>query len=206
MAEASAKTIKKIQTLAQIADDLQNGKHFEITRLTMLKSLCSDPEATAQFALYLAKKTHQAMKARGRPPYTEPEAWEQYQRLVAKAIRGITQYLKSRTKEAESALRSLFMEVRSVQNEYKREEWGPVRIIHSREVLVAEMALECVLNPTYSSVLCYQMARDYAERYDAHYGTGLIPKSAPLVEDIVEFWGRHFLGRGWRKRLPKRLQ
>ncbi len=68
MAEASAKTIKKIQTLAQIADDLQNGKHFEITRLTMLKSLCSDPEATAQFALYLAKKTHQAMKARGRPP------------------------------------------------------------------------------------------------------------------------------------------
>ena len=31
----------------------------------------------------------------------------------------------------------------------------------------------------------------------------LIPASAPMVEDIAEFWGRHFLGRGWKKQLTK---
>jgi len=29
----------------------------------------------------------------------------------------------------------------------------------------------------------------------------LIAKSAPMMEEIAEFWGRHFLGRAWRKKL-----
>jgi hypothetical protein len=32
------------------------------------------------------------------------------------------------------------------------------------------------------------MARNYAERYDSRYPGGLIPKSAPLVQDMVDFW------------------
>ena len=76
-------------------------------------------------------------------------------------------------------------------------------MIHSREVLVAETALECILNPFASSDLGYLLARWYAERYNSRYGTGLIPESAPMMEDIAEFWGRHFLGRAWKKRLAK---
>ena len=34
----------------------------------------------------------------------------------------------------------------------------------------------------------YQTARHYAEQYDPRYGDGLIPASAPLLEDIVQFW------------------
>ena len=34
----------------------------------------------------------------------------------------------------------------------------------------------------------YQAARDYAEKYDQQYGTGLIPISAPLVAHIAELW------------------
>ena len=71
------------------------------------------------------------------------------------------------------------------------------------ELLVVETALECVLSPWASSELGYVIARQYAERYDSRYGNGLIPASAPLVEDIAEFWGRHLLGRGWRKQLAK---
>lgn len=193
--------VKKIQTLAQIADDLRQGRDYSITRFTMLKSLCSDPEAIAQFALHLAKKTQKAMKARGCPRYTAPKAWQQYLRIVAKAVRGMTQYLKGRTKQGESSLQELLSEIRDVQNEYERQQWGPVRIIHSREVLVLETALESVLNPWASSDLGYLLARRYAERYNSRYGTGLIPESAPMVEDIAEFWGRQFLGRGWKRRL-----
>jgi len=58
-------------------------------------------------------------------------------------------------------------------------------------------------NPSrsHASVIGYQAARLYAERFDSHYGSGLIPKSAPMVEEIAEFWGRHFLGRGWRRKV-----
>jgi hypothetical protein len=38
----------------------------------------------------------------------------------------------------------------------------------------------------------YHAARDYAERYDPHYGTGLIPESAPMVKAIVGFWCEYY--------------
>ncbi len=84
MQHVPAATIKKIQTLAQIAADLRQGKDFNITRLTLLKVLCSDPDAATQFALYLAKKTQQAMK---RPGGSQSERQQRYQRLVSRAVR-----------------------------------------------------------------------------------------------------------------------
>jgi hypothetical protein len=71
------------------------------------------------------------------------------------------------------------------------------------ELVVVETALECVLRPWASPDLGYCLARQYAERYNSRYGTGLIPESAPMVEDIADFWGRHVLGRGWRKRVAR---
>jgi hypothetical protein len=37
----------------------------------------------------------------------------------------------------------------------------------------------------------YRVAKEYAERYEPRYGTGLIPESAPLVQEIAEFWCRY---------------
>jgi len=198
MNEVPATTVKKLRTLAQIATDLRQGKDFNITRLTMLKSLCSDPDAAAQFALYLAKKTQQAMK---RPGGSQSKEQQRYQRLVGSAVRQMAKHLKEETTETKSSLNDLLSEIQGVQDQYENQRWGSVRIIKSRELLVVETALECVLRPWGSSILGYHLARQYAERYDSRYGTGLIPKSAPMAEDIAEFWGRYFLGRGWRKRL-----
>lgn len=191
--------LKKLQTLLQIAEDLHGGKDFSITRLTILKGLCNDPDAAAQFALHLAKKTQQAM--RGKKRVTEKS--KRYQRLVASAVRQMTEYLKKPTGDGEKLLWALFSEIRGGQNRHEHQQWGPVRIIESRELLVVETALECVLRPAQSALFSYDMARQYAERYNTRYGTGLIPESAPLVEDIAGFWGSHFLGRGWRKQLAQ---
>ncbi len=198
MKEVPAKTVKKIHALVEIASDLRQGKDFNITRLTILKVLCSEPEAAAQFSLHLAKKTQQVMK---RPRRSPPKTQRRYQRLVGKAVRGMTKHLKEGTTETKSSLDDVHSEIQGVQNQYEHQRWGAVRIIKSRELLVVETALECILRPWASSDLGYHLARQYAERYNSRYGTGLIPESAPMVEDIAEFWGRHFLGRGWRKRL-----
>lgn len=55
-------------------------------------------------------------------------------------------------------------------------------------MLIVEDAVQCVLSPHFAPSHVYHLARDYAERYDSRYGTGLIPDSAPLVMDIVDFW------------------
>jgi len=203
MSNTSPTIVKKIRTLAQIADDLRHGKDFSITRLTLLKSLCSGSEDTATFALHLAKKTQQAMKVHGRPRYIKPAAWQRYQGLANKGVRGMVGYLSSRTRQRESRLHELLQEIQDEQNEFEHQRWVTVRIIHSMELLVVETALECVLSPWGSSELGYVIARQHAERYDSRYGNGLIPASAPLVEDVAEFWGRHFLGQGWKKQLTK---
>jgi hypothetical protein len=203
MSEVPAKTVKKLQTLAQIATDLRQGEHFNITRLTMLKSLCSDPEAAAKFAVHLASRTQKRMKSESCPSHIKPDTWKQYQQLASKAVRGMTKHLKEESHETKSLLRDLLIVIRDAQGKFVRQQWGPVRIIESNELLMVEKALECVLHPWASADLGYRLARQYAERYNSHHGTGLIPESAPMVQDIADFWGRLFLGRGWRKQLKK---
>ena len=101
------------------------------------------------------------------------------------------------------AMRSLWAELRDVQSEYKRHRWGVLRIIKSRQLLLVETALESLIRPQASYLLGYDIARQYAERYDSRYGNGLIPESAPFVQDIAEFWAAYFLGRDWRQRVFK---
>ena len=75
-----------------------------------------------------------------------------------------------------------------MNNEYKPIPYGTARRISNRYVLVVEDAVQCVLSPYSAPSWAYQLARDYTERYDPRYGTGLIPESAPLVMEAVNFW------------------
>lgn len=193
---------RKIKALAQIASELRKGENFQITRLTILKSLCSDYQAAAHFALHIAKLVRRQMEnRRGHPTGVWAEAWERYKKLAAEAVRVMARHLKKRTVESDERLRDLRAEAEAAQNQYEHHRWADVRIIHCMELLMVEKALHCVLNPWHAEYYGYHLARDYAERYDPHYGTGLIPKSAPMVEEIAAFWGKYHFGRGWRKRV-----
>jgi hypothetical protein len=107
----------------------------------------------------------------------------------------MSKYVKRRSKGRETTLRHLRREIRNLQNEHKNIPWGAVRLILSRELLIVEEALECILTPYAGASLAYQAARDYAERYDPKYPSGLIPASAPYVEDMAEFWCQEHFGK-----------
>lgn len=190
-----SKAAPKIRRLAKLAAELREGDHFNITRLTSLKSLCEDADATMHFALHVAKQTYQNMQARKRPSYIEPEKWNAYKALVAKALEHMEAYVEDLTHETQRALWAVQSEVRNVQNTYKKNQWGSVRIILSGDVLLTEYAISCLLQPSASSDWGYRIARQYAERYNSQYGTGLIPESAPMVEDIADFWCQHHMGK-----------
>jgi hypothetical protein len=185
----------KIRRLAQVAAELREGGSFTITRLTTLKSLCEDSKAAAQFALYLAKQTYQNMQAQKCPSHLDAKTWRAYQGLVAKTLDQMEAYVEEPSEQATRALWAVQAEVRGVQNTYKQHQWGPVRVIQSSEVLLVEYALSCLLQPHASAEWSYRIAREYAERYNSRYGTGLIPESAPMVEDIADFWCQYHMGK-----------
>ena len=196
-------TIKKLQALVQIAADLRVGNDYPITRLTTLKSFCADPDAAAKFALHIGKLTQKKMEGRRCPDHINLPTWTRYQKLATGAVRGMSRHLKSPTDKTKESLYQLLSEANDAQSKYERQRWGAVRIIQSMELLVLETAMECVLRPLDSAFFGYRLARQYAERYNPRFGTGLIPESAPMVDDIVDFWGRCYLGRGWKKRLGR---
>ena len=129
------------------------------------------------------------------PSHLDAKKWDTYKELVTKAIMLMEIYVEEPSEEVRRALWSVEAEVRGVQNTYQNYQWGPIRIIESLEVLLIEYALSCLLQPHASADWGYRIARQYAERYDAQYPTGLIPESAPMVEDIADFWCQYHLGK-----------
>src|SRR5215470_7544571 len=203
----ASKVVPKIRQLATIARELREGASFNITRLTTLKSLCEDATAAARFALHLAQLTYRRMQEKACPFHLDPEKWEYYKQVVDEAIRQMQRYIEHPTQEATDLVQAWLSDVRAIQNTYRNQAWGPVRIIHSTEVLLIEYALSCLLQPTASADWGYHLARQYAERYNSRYGTGLIPESAPMVEDIADFWCQYHLGKPLQEWLgPSSLQ
>jgi hypothetical protein len=183
----------KIRRLVNVAMELHQGKFFNITRLTTLKSLCEDPKDAAQFALHIAKLTYRKMQNKACPSHLAPEKWEYGKQMANEAIRQMERTLEESTEENKDLLRARLLDVRAFQDRYEKQAWGPVRIVESREVLIVEQALYCLLQPSASADWGYRIAREYAERYNPRYGTGLIPESVPMVEEIADFWCQHHL-------------
>lgn len=174
--EDRAKALAKVEKLAQIARELRAGRVFMATRLTVLKNLCQDPVATARFSLYL----------------TECNRYE------------AKKHLQRTSRRLPERVYQVLQELHESQNEIEHQRWADVRIIRCREALLAEYMLRCITQPWASAYWGYRMATFYADRYDPQYGTGLIPESAPAVDDIVRFWRRHYqrtipAGRGDRR-------
>lgn len=178
----------KLRKLNLLTQQLRDGEHFQITRLLTVKSFCEDPTAARHFVLHLAERVRSKAKKR-------------YQPLIVNAVRRLKQYLVNSRKEANEGLWDSLRELENSQNETIGSRWGRIRIVRCGEALVAEYALRCVLRPSESAHWSYHAARQYAERSDTRYATGLIPESASAVEDIVGFWTRYYLGR--RKKITR---
>jgi len=192
---STSKVIPKIRQLANIATELREGASFNITRLITLKSLCEEATAAARFAVHLAQLTYRRMREKPCPSHLDPEKWEYYMQVVDEAIRQMERYLEHPIEEEADLVRAWLSDVRAIQDRYEQQAWGPVRMIQSIEVLMIEYALSSLLQPTASADWGYRLARQYAERYNSRYGTGLIPESAPMVEDMADFWCQYHMGK-----------
>src|SRR4030095_16590452 len=125
----TARVVPKIRQLATMAAELHEGASFNITRLTTLKSLCEDATAAARFALHLAQLTYKRMQEKACPFHLDPQQWEYYKQVVDEAIRQMQRYIEHPTPEAADLVQAWLSDVRALQNTYRNQAWGPVRII-----------------------------------------------------------------------------
>ncbi len=164
-----------------------------ITRLTVLKSLCQEPTIANRFVTYLARKTLEHVEqGKGQAKHLPKEKAVAHRRLMAEAVTAMEHWKDDVDEDSRQHLWDLLRQIEAEQNEYQRIQWGPVRIVHDMDLLTVEYSLHCLLQPHAAGQWAYRTARNYAERYDPNHGTGLIPASSPLVQDIVNFWADYY--------------
>jgi len=180
----SPQIVNKVKKLSEVAVELRQGKVFHVTRLTTIKGLCGEPEAAAAYALFLAQKIQKKMRQKKYP--------QQFRELVDRFIKELTPYLTDPTEEGKARLASLCREMASAQKEYKKIGWNVGRMLKYRDLVLVEECVRSVLSRSEAPFWAYHSSKDYVVRFDAQYGFGLNPSSAPMVEEIVEFWRKHY--------------
>ena len=132
------------------------------------------------------------MDAGDRTEIIEPDEWAGFKEVVGRAGYVSNVLEKKAWSNPDLAFRR-FRELEQLQNTYVHQEWGPVRIMRSRDTLAVEYAVNCFLSKSQAPYWAYLLARTYAERFDAGFFGGLVPKSAPMVEEIATFWRNYYL-------------
>ncbi len=182
--------LHRVRKLAQLPDEARHSRFaVSVTRLTILKSLCQQPVVANRFVTYLARKVLERVQ-QGKSYGARPEGATDltHRKMMLEALAGMEAWQLRPSDDLRQALADLQWRMQAEQNEYKNIPWGAVRLVTDWDLFLFEQALRCLLHPGEVGYWSYRMARDYAERYDSSHGTGLTPASAPLLQDIADFW------------------
>ena len=104
----------KIKKWLKAAIELSQEKiivAIPITRLTSIKSLCSQETAAQQFALYLSQQVQQQMNQAERFEELTLEEWSAHKSLVADAISLQENHLETPTSEGKQSIRGLLRKI-----------------------------------------------------------------------------------------------
>jgi hypothetical protein len=196
----------KIKKWLEAVRELNEGKSryaISITRLTSIKSFCQDEDAAKQFALFMAKRTQAHMLASSRPEHHSPEEWQTFLTLFEDAIALMEAEAKAHTQAGTSAISKFRRDIEALQgNDHRNIPWGTVHFVRSGDLLKLTYALQC-FDSRDVAFWAYKLAREYVEEYNPSYGTGIIPKSIPMLLDVAEFWCQHFFEQSLPEKFPE---
>ena len=198
----------KIKKWLKAAAELSNKETIfalPITRLTSIKSLCTDEAAAQQFALYLSLRVQQEMNRAVSPSELTPEEWSTHNNLMIDAIALQKSYLATPTDEGKQSIWRLLKQIDSLQgDDYRNVHWTTVHFVRSGYLLKLEYTLRCFVERDFPYWV-YKLAREYVERYQPSYGSGLIPDSVPMLLEIAEFWCRYYFDCSLSEKFPQEL-
>ena len=172
----------QIQKLEEIIEAIRRKENVQVTRLTVVKKLCENPDAAEAFALFLARKGQERLR--------EKKGKERYLELASRAVREMKSYVDDPTEDRKEGLWSLLMDIEAEQNEYESVRWGAVRKIKCWDLLIVEKSLRTILNRLEARYWLYRASRDYVGG-NIYFEKGAIPQ----IEEIAQFWRRYYRGK-----------
>ena len=121
-----------------------------------------------------------AISGKGKTGVEATELFRQARALLAR----VDPYAPKVNRKSAKALHD---RLQTFQNEYKNQQWGPVRIIHNWDLLLVEQALAICLWYSGSPAHGYKLAADYCQHYDSRHGNGLNGPSRKKIEEMARF-------------------
>lgn len=195
----------KIKKWIQATQEVEKARFaIPITRLTSIKSLCTDEVAAEKFGLYIARLVQQQINQATCPEHFTSEEWAQQQQLVNDAIALMQSYLENPSYESRQSLRNLLKEIDGVQgDDYRNFRWATVRFVRSGDLLKLEYALRCFVETDFS-YWTYKLAREYVEGYGLQSGSGIVAESVPMLLEVAEFWCQYYFAQSLSEKFPDR--
>src|SRR5437016_4807308 len=142
--------------LLNIVADIDVDGTARLTRLTVLKKWFERPERLRAFAIWVATR---AVLRKGKVPAMAAELFMEAGKLLRRLDH-------SRARLNRQAARKLHDRLRDFQSEYRKQQWGPVRMIRNWDLLVVEEALAILLWHSHSPTHGYTLAAVYCQHYD----------------------------------------
>jgi hypothetical protein len=165
------------EKLLKVVDEIDAHGHASLTRLTVLKKWFERPKRLSAFALWVAAR---AVSRKGQTGGAAAALFLEARALLA----GLD---KIKPKLERQPAQRLHDRLRDFQNEYKNQQWEPVRIAHNWNLLLVEEALGICLWHADSPSHGYKLAADYCQHYDSRYSNSLNGPSRAKIEEIVRF-------------------
>ena len=126
------------EKILKIIADINTQGNASLTRLTVLKKWFGHPGRLSAFGLWVARR------AAGRPGKTKGE----YAALLREtgALLGPASTRESYLAQPDRhAAEDLHTRAKAAQNEFKNQQWGPVRIVHCWPLMLVEEGLAIYL-------------------------------------------------------------
>ena len=180
---------KGLQKLEQIEVDLQQGEtYLSITRLIVLKKLCKNQIAKRHFAKCLCDITYKACKGDKSIGKNMKSLIEQTLQLMESILVHNGKYGKpDYPNQLKKKIELIYNELTNYQNQTRSGHYGiQIRTITNMNLFIVELGIKCFLFEDERAG--YELGRHFSEKYNASYGTGLIPESLSNVQNIIRFW------------------
>lgn len=165
------------EKLLKIVEEIDARGEANLTRLAVLKKWFERPGRLSAFALWVAAR---ACSRKGKTGGAAAKLFHEARALIA----GLD---KVRPKPDRKKAQRLHDRLKAFQNEYQKQRWGPVRIIHNWNLMLVEEGLAIYMWHADSASHGYKLAVDYCQHYDPRYGNGLNGPSRTKILEIVRF-------------------
>jgi hypothetical protein len=176
--------VDQIKQLAATALELRQGQRLEPSRLRGIADLAEKPADAQAFGFHVAGRAQLQLQ---KGSLVEQAKFSQ---AVAHSLVAIKRQVNTPRASNEEELRRCYTELAALQSEQTS---AGVRVIESPRALVVEIALRTLRFPDKARDLAAQAAQVYCCRVDS-LGSALVAESAPLLEDVADWWSRRLLG------------